>query len=162
MDRLERLKSIASRTQIKKELSTSPKSKMWTVVFHLINPDRQLISIRDVVMQQDYCGGKLAREEALEHQLNLMAEREHKASDWNVEILRWLFLDENCNIYMPNFNILFNRLLYSFILNNIKAYLVLHTATFTFSELSSKCCWPRSFNLYIAFHPSLQIICLQI
>jgi hypothetical protein len=61
---------------------------MWTVVFHLINSDRQLISIRDVVMQQDYCGGKLEREEAFKHQLNLMAER-------NVEILRWLFLDEN-------------------------------------------------------------------
>jgi hypothetical protein len=93
--RLEGLTNITSRKEIRKYLSSSPKSKMRTVVFHLINPERWLTSTHEVPMQQDYCGGKLTRLEALEYQLNLMAERAHKKSDWNVRRIHLrLSLDE--------------------------------------------------------------------
>ena len=68
-----------------KEHNTDGKrSKRRIVVFFLVNPEKRLISTREVAIQQDSYGGILTRNDALEHRLNLMRERKFTKQDWNV------------------------------------------------------------------------------
>jgi len=54
------------------------------MVFFLINPEKRIISMREVSPQGIECGGKMTREDAFEHRLELMKERKFHKQDWNV------------------------------------------------------------------------------
>ncbi len=54
------------------------------VVFFIVNPEKRIMSSREVPPQQMECGGSLSREEAMEHRLELMKERKFTKQDWNV------------------------------------------------------------------------------
>ena len=60
------------------------KSKRRIIVFFLINPEKRLISTREVAIQQDIYGGNITRDDALRHRLELMRERKFTKQDWNV------------------------------------------------------------------------------
>ncbi|CAJ1945269.1 unnamed protein product [Cylindrotheca closterium] len=60
------------------------KKKRRIVVFFLINPERRIVSTREVAVQQEHAGGTMKREDALEHRLALMKERKFTKQDWNV------------------------------------------------------------------------------
>lgn len=60
------------------------KKKRRIIVFFLINPERRIISTREVPVQQEHAGGIMKRGDALEHRLKLMAERKYTKQDWNV------------------------------------------------------------------------------
>lgn len=62
-------------------------AKRRIVVFFVINPQKRIISTREVAPQQIHSGGTLSHEEALEHRLKLMAERKFKKQDWNVRTI---------------------------------------------------------------------------
>ena len=61
-----------------------PKQKRRIVVFFLINPEKRIISTREVPPQQMHAGGNMTREDACEHRLKLMRERKYTKQDWNV------------------------------------------------------------------------------
>jgi len=50
-------------------------AKRRIVVFFLVNPLSRIVSTREVAPQQQYCGGTIKNEDALEHRLKLMNER---------------------------------------------------------------------------------------
>ncbi|GMH42700.1 hypothetical protein BSKO_10619 [Bryopsis sp. KO-2023] len=50
------------------------------IVFFLVNPERDIVSTRDVEPQQEV----MPRSEALQHRLKLMEERKRHKQDWNV------------------------------------------------------------------------------
>jgi len=54
------------------------------VVFFVVNPERRIISTREVAPQQPHAGGGMDHEEALNHRLKLMRERKYTKQDWNV------------------------------------------------------------------------------
>eukprot|EP00546_Thalassionema_frauenfeldii_P009875 CAMPEP_0178919038 /NCGR_PEP_ID=MMETSP0786-20121207/14189_1 /TAXON_ID=186022 /ORGANISM="Thalassionema frauenfeldii, Strain CCMP 1798" /LENGTH=671 /DNA_ID=CAMNT_0020592873 /DNA_START=19 /DNA_END=2031 /DNA_ORIENTATION=+ len=56
--------------------------KRRIVVFFLVNPERRIISTREVPPQASEHGGEMSRQEALEHRLELMAERKYTKQDW--------------------------------------------------------------------------------
>ncbi|KAL3936253.1 MAG: hypothetical protein SGBAC_008396 [Bacillariaceae sp.] len=60
------------------------KKKRRIIVFFLINPERRIVSTREVAVQQEHAGGTMKRCEALEHRLKLMMERKYAKQDWNV------------------------------------------------------------------------------
>ncbi len=60
------------------------KKRRRIVVFFLINPEKRIVSTREVKPQQEQMGGNLCREEALNHRLELMKERKYTKQDWNV------------------------------------------------------------------------------
>jgi hypothetical protein len=49
-----------------------------------VNPEKRIISTRDVPPQQLEAGGSMSREEAVEHRLELMKERKFNKQDWNI------------------------------------------------------------------------------
>jgi hypothetical protein len=59
-------------------------AKRRIVVFFLVNPQKRIVSTREVAPQQMHSGGNLPHAEALQHRLALMAERKHKKQDWNI------------------------------------------------------------------------------
>ena len=60
------------------------KQKRRIIVFFLVNPEKRIISTREVPPQQMYAGGSMTREDACEHRLQLMRERKYTKQDWNV------------------------------------------------------------------------------
>ncbi|KAL3937607.1 MAG: hypothetical protein SGBAC_007316 [Bacillariaceae sp.] len=60
------------------------KQKRRIVVFFLINPERRIVSTREVPVQQEHAGGTMKRKDALEHRLALMKERKYTKQDWNM------------------------------------------------------------------------------
>eukprot|EP00980_Cylindrotheca_fusiformis_P004292 scaffold918_cov126-Cylindrotheca_fusiformis.AAC.71 len=60
------------------------KKKRRIVVFFLINPERRIVSTREVPVQQEHAGGSMTWDEACEHRLELMKERKFTKQDWNV------------------------------------------------------------------------------
>lgn len=58
--------------------------KRRIVVFFLVNPEKRIVSTREVLPQATECGGKMGREEAFEHRLALMKERKFTKQDWNI------------------------------------------------------------------------------
>mmetsp|Transcript_9918 Transcript_9918/g.14793 ORF Transcript_9918/g.14793 Transcript_9918/m.14793 type:complete len:393 (+) Transcript_9918:453-1631(+) len=66
----------------KKRRGMKPKRRI--VVFFLINPEKRIISTREVPPQQIEAGGSMTYEEACEHRLELMRERKYTKQDWNV------------------------------------------------------------------------------
>jgi len=58
--------------------------KRRIVVFFLVNPERRIVSTREVAPQQKYAGGSMDLDDALKHRLELMRERKHHKQDWNV------------------------------------------------------------------------------
>eukprot|EP00980_Cylindrotheca_fusiformis_P013385 scaffold3410_cov141-Cylindrotheca_fusiformis.AAC.28 len=54
------------------------------IVFFLINPERRIVSTREVPVQQEHAGGSMTWAEACEHRLELMKERKFTKQDWNV------------------------------------------------------------------------------
>jgi len=60
------------------------KKKRRIIVFFLINPERRIVSTREVPVQQEHAGGATKRSDALEHRLKLMEERKYTKQDWNV------------------------------------------------------------------------------
>jgi hypothetical protein len=63
---------------------TQDKQKRRIVVFFLVNPEKRIVSTREVKPQQKEAGGSMSREEAFEHRLELMKERKYTKQDWNV------------------------------------------------------------------------------
>lgn len=63
---------------------TANGAKRRIVVFFVVNPQRRIVSTREVAPQQLHSGGSLQHEEALEHRLALMTERKFHKQDWNV------------------------------------------------------------------------------
>jgi len=59
-------------------------SRRRIVVFFLVNPEKRIISTREVAPQQQEAGGTMTRDEALSHRLQLMKERKYAKQDWNV------------------------------------------------------------------------------
>jgi hypothetical protein len=62
----------------------TPKKKRRIIVFFLINPERRIVSTREVPMQQEHVGGTMTRDAAMEHRLELMKERKFTKQDWNI------------------------------------------------------------------------------
>eukprot|EP00980_Cylindrotheca_fusiformis_P026943 scaffold18138_cov128-Cylindrotheca_fusiformis.AAC.9 len=60
------------------------KKKRRIIVFFLINPERRIVSTREVPIQQEHAGGSMTWAEACEHRLELMKERKFTKQDWNV------------------------------------------------------------------------------
>ncbi|CAJ1967646.1 unnamed protein product [Cylindrotheca closterium] len=60
------------------------KKKRRIIVFFIINPERRIVSTREVPVQQEYAGGMMTHTEALQHRLALMKERKYTKQDWNV------------------------------------------------------------------------------
>ncbi|KAL3805310.1 hypothetical protein HJC23_009017 [Cyclotella cryptica] len=56
-------------------------SKRRIVVFFLVNPQKRIISTREVAPQR---GGNMTHQQALDHRLKLMKERKFHKQDWNV------------------------------------------------------------------------------
>jgi len=83
----ERGKPKHERNTMEKKNSDCSKKSFSTrriVVFFLINPEKRILSTREVSPQQLECGGLMTREEAFEHRLELMKERKYTKQDWNV------------------------------------------------------------------------------
>ena len=53
-------------------------------MFFLINPEKRIVSTREVPIQQEHANGTMKRDEALAHRLELMKERKFTKQDWNV------------------------------------------------------------------------------
>eukprot|EP00980_Cylindrotheca_fusiformis_P020888 scaffold7902_cov129-Cylindrotheca_fusiformis.AAC.5 len=60
------------------------KKRRRTIVFFLVNPERRIVSTREVPIQQEYAGGSMTWTEACEQRLKLMKERTLTKQDWNV------------------------------------------------------------------------------
>ena len=58
--------------------------KRRIIVFFLVNPQRRIVSTREVPIQQEHVGGEMKRSDALKHRLELMKERKYTKQDWNV------------------------------------------------------------------------------
>ena len=54
------------------------------IVFFLINPEKRIVSTREVPEQQEHVNGSMKRSDALAHRLGLMKERKYAKQDWNV------------------------------------------------------------------------------
>eukprot|EP01083_Nonionella_stella_P132901 404076_1 len=63
---------------------TDSVQKRRIIVFFLINPEKRIVSTREVPPQQKEFGGSMSREDAMEHRLKLMKERKYTKQDWNV------------------------------------------------------------------------------
>ena len=64
--------------------NTREVQKRRIIVFFLVNPEKRIISTREVSPQQIEAGGSMTREQAMEHRLELMKERKYTKQDWNV------------------------------------------------------------------------------
>jgi hypothetical protein len=64
--------------------NTDEKQKRRIVVFFLVNPEKRIVSTREVKPQQQEAGGSMSREEACKHRIELMKERKYAKQDWNV------------------------------------------------------------------------------
>jgi len=64
--------------------SSKTKQKRRIIVFFLINPEKRIVSTREVPVQQEHASGHMKRSEALEYRLELMKERKYTKQDWNV------------------------------------------------------------------------------
>ena len=60
------------------------RQKRRIIVFFLINPEKRIVSTREVDAQQVVAGGSVSREKAFEHRLEMMKERKYTKQDWNV------------------------------------------------------------------------------
>merc|ERR1712154_18427 len=60
------------------------KQKRRIIVFFLINPEKRIISTREVNAQQVAGGGSMSHKEAFEHRIEMMKERRYTKQDWNV------------------------------------------------------------------------------
>ena len=60
------------------------KQKRRIVVFFLVNPEKRIISTREIPPQQSEAGGSMTYEQACGHRLELMKERKYTKQDWNV------------------------------------------------------------------------------
>jgi len=58
--------------------------KRRIVVFFLVNPEKRIVSTREIPPQQTEAGGSMSREDAMKHRLELMKERKYQKQDWNV------------------------------------------------------------------------------
>ena len=63
---------------------TDSVQKRRIIVFFLVNPDKRIVSTREVPPQQKELDGNMSREEAMEHRLELMKERKYSKQDWNI------------------------------------------------------------------------------
>ena len=66
------------------ETCEEEKQKRRIIVFFLINPEKRIVSTREVNAQQEVAEGSMSREEAFEHRLEMMKERKFTKQDWNV------------------------------------------------------------------------------
>ena len=62
---------------------TGSVQKRRMIVFYLINPEKRIVSTREVPPQPKEFGGSMSREDAMQHRLNLIIEREDTIQDWN-------------------------------------------------------------------------------
>ena len=69
-------------TETTKRHSTTKKRRI--IVFFLINPEKRIVSTREVPPQQEHVGGSMKRVDALDHRKQLMKERKYTKQDWNV------------------------------------------------------------------------------
>jgi len=60
------------------------KQKRRIIAFFLINPDKRIVSTKEVPPQQSYAGGTMTYDDACVHRLELMKERKYTKQDWNV------------------------------------------------------------------------------
>ncbi len=58
--------------------------KRRVVVFYIINPEKRIISTREVPPQQEELGGSMSRENARAHKVEVIKERMNARQDWNV------------------------------------------------------------------------------
>ena len=58
--------------------------KRRVVVFFLVNPEKIIVSTREIPPQQSEAGGSMSREDTMKHRLELMKERKYQKQDWNV------------------------------------------------------------------------------
>jgi hypothetical protein len=65
-------------------ITPNEKQKRRIVTFFLVNPEKRIISTREVKPQQKEAGGSMNRGEAMKHRLDLMKERTSNKQDWNV------------------------------------------------------------------------------
>ena len=65
-------------------IANNEKQRLRSIVFFLINPEKRIVSTREVKAQQVVGGGSMSREEAFEHRLEMMKERKYTKQDWNV------------------------------------------------------------------------------
>jgi hypothetical protein len=61
--------------------------KRRIVVFFLVNPEKRIVSTREIPPQQTEAGGSMSREDAMKHRLELMKERKYQKQDWNVRAI---------------------------------------------------------------------------
>jgi len=79
-------KHVHKSRKIKKTSTVKEEEKRTRriVVFFLVNPEKRIVSTREVKPQQVDAGGTMTWEEACEHRLELMKERKYTKQDWNV------------------------------------------------------------------------------
>ena len=79
-------KHVHKSQKIKKTSTVKGKEKgtRRLVVFFLVNPEKRIVSTKEVKPQQLDAGGTMTWEEACEHRLELMKERKYTKQDWNV------------------------------------------------------------------------------
>mmetsp|Transcript_1707 Transcript_1707/g.3693 ORF Transcript_1707/g.3693 Transcript_1707/m.3693 type:complete len:952 (-) Transcript_1707:649-3504(-) len=75
----------------KQETTGGPTQKLRLIVFYLVNPEKRIISTREVGTQQGYAPpGTISREQARVHRTELRRERENAIPDWNVRQIHLL------------------------------------------------------------------------
>ena len=70
--------------KMKNTSQDAEKKSRRIIVFFLINPEKRIVSTREIKPQQQEAGGNMSREEAFKHRLELMKERKYTKQDWNV------------------------------------------------------------------------------
>jgi hypothetical protein len=65
--------------------NSKAKQKRRIIVFFLINPEKRIVSTREVQNQHDHIVRSMSRPDALDHRLQLMKERKYTKQDWNVQ-----------------------------------------------------------------------------
>ncbi|KAL3936312.1 MAG: hypothetical protein SGBAC_008343 [Bacillariaceae sp.] len=84
--------SHVSKMKLKMQATTDgPIHKLHLIVFHLVNPEKRIISTREVAIQQGNCpGGTISPGEARAHRTQLQRERGNAIPDWNVRQIHLL------------------------------------------------------------------------
>lgn len=76
---------MENQSKIEEETNTTNSvQKRRIIVFFLINPEKRIVSTREILPQQEEVGGNMSRKDAIKHRLELMKERKFTKQDWNV------------------------------------------------------------------------------
>ncbi|CAJ1941610.1 unnamed protein product [Cylindrotheca closterium] len=82
---------VSKMNVFKQATADCPTNKLRLIVFYLVNPEKRIISTREVRTQQGFVpAGTISPEQARVHRTELQRERERTIPDWNVRQIQLL------------------------------------------------------------------------